>query len=69
MYIMVPYKLKVKNVEDDKINFSPIRQNIKYCPRKDNNCGDESSMVILDDGQLRGPVIYENIDIISNKIP
>ena len=29
MYNMVPYKLKVKNVDDDKIQFSPIRQNRK----------------------------------------
>ena len=34
--------------EGDILNFSPIRQKRNTHPRKENNCGDKSSMVILD---------------------
>ena len=39
MYNMVPYKSKVTHVEYDTLNLSPIKNNRKYFPREDKNCG------------------------------
>ena len=34
MYNMIPYKSKVIHVKDDIINFSAVKQNINYYPKK-----------------------------------
>ena len=34
-----------------------------------NNCGNDCSMVLLDDGNLGDTIITENTDLIRNKIP
>ena len=47
MYNIIPYKSKVINVESYILNFSPIIQNRNAYPRKENDCGDDSSMVLL----------------------
>ena len=65
---MVPYESKVMNVEDDILNFFPIRQNRKDYTRKYKNWGDESRMIIIDDGHLCDTVIADNIDLIRNNI-
>ena len=65
---MVPYNLKVMNVEDDMINLPPIRQNRNAYPRGENNFGDDSSMVILDERNLCDTVIAENEYLVSNDI-
>ena len=44
---MAPYKSKVMHVEYDILNFYSIIQNINYYPREENNCGDDSSMFLL----------------------
>ena len=52
MYNMVPYGLKVMNIEDDILNVSPIVQNINSYPSEYNKRGEEYSMVLLDDQHL-----------------
>ena len=69
VYTMVAYKLKVINSEDDTLNFSPMRQNINDYPREDNNCGDESIIVLQYDGHLCDTIIVDNTDIMINKFP
>ena len=56
------------HVEDDKINLSPIRQKINPYPRKEDNCGDDSSIVLLYDEHLFETIIAGNIYIIINII-
>ena len=34
VYTMIDYKLKAMHDEYDKLNFSPMRHNIKACPRE-----------------------------------
>ena len=65
---MVTYKSKVIHVEDDIIKLSPIRQDINAHTREDKNCGDDSSMFILDKGNLYDTVISDNTYLNSNKI-
>ena len=62
---MAPYKLKVMNVEYDIVNLSPIRQKTNFYPREDNNCGDDSRMVLLGEGHLSDMVIPENTYLSS----
>ena len=69
MYNIIPYKSKVVYVEYQILNVSPIRQNINNYPRKEKNCGDDSNMVILDNGSLCDTTISGNIDSVSNTIP
>ena len=47
MYSMIPYKSKEIHVENVILNVSPIINNINSYPRKENNFGDDSSMVLL----------------------
>ena len=68
MYNVVPYKSKLIHVEDDIINLSPIKQNINNYLRKKNNCGEESSMALLDDNQLCDTIIVGNTDMSGNNI-
>ena len=51
------------------LNFLPIRQNSNVHLRKYNNCGDDSSTFIPDDGNLWDIVIPDNTNISSNSIP
>ena len=53
MYNMITYKSKVVHAEEDILNLSPIRQEINFYPSKYNNCGDDYSMVLLDDATRR----------------
>ena len=57
------------HVEDDTLTFSPIRQNINSYAKEDKNWGDNSSTVLLDDGNLCDTVIADNTYISSNRIP
>ena len=45
---MIPYKSKVVHAEEDIIHLYPIRQKINSYTRKENNCGDDYIMVLLD---------------------
>ena len=65
---MVAYKLKVMHNEYDTLNFWLIRQNSNSYPREENNCGDDSSIFILDYDHLFGTIIDGNTYIISNNI-
>ena len=65
---MVAYKLKVMNDEEDKLHFSPIRQNINDYPREENNCGDDSDIFIPYFRHVCDTVIADSIDLSSNKI-
>ena len=56
-------------VKDDKLNLSPIRQNRNDYPREYNNCGDDSSRFIPDNGHLCDNIIPDNKYLISSKIP
>ena len=66
---MVPDESKVMHIEDDILNFSPIRQNRNTYPSKEKNCGGRSSMVILDNNNLCYTIISGNKDLSSNNIP
>ena len=80
MYNIIPYKSKVMHAEDDNIlTFSPTRHKINAYPRKENNCGDNSSMVLLDDKHLgdttisgnthlRGNIIMERRDLVLSSL-
>ena len=68
MYNMISYKSKAMHVEDDIINLSPIRQKINPYPRKENNCGDDSSMVLLYDGHLSDTIISGDTYLSGNGI-
>ena len=65
---MVTYKLNPLKIEYDILNLSHIRQNRDNYPRGDNNCGDELSMFLIDDGHLCDNIITGNKDIRSNNI-
>ena len=54
---MIPYKLEVVHVEYDILNLSPSIKKINSYPRKENNCGDESSIFLLDDEHLGDTII------------
>ena len=47
----------------------PQRHHRDTHPRKENNCGDESSMVLLYDKHLCDTIIAGNTDLTSNNIP
>ena len=68
MYNIIPYKSNVVHDEDDILNFSPIRQKINYYPRKENNFGDDYSMVLLDYNHLGETIIARNTDLRDNII-
>ena len=63
---MIPYKSKLMHAEDNIINFSPIRYKINFYPRKENNCGYDSSMVLLDNNHLGDTIIDGDTDLIGN---
>ena len=44
-------------------------QNDKAYPREENNLGNDSGMILLDDGNFCDTTIAENIDLSSNNIP
>ena len=46
---------------------SPLRQNSNGNFRKDNNCGDNYSTFILDDGHLWDTITPKNTDPTNNK--
>ena len=46
------YNSRDMHAEDDILNLFLVRQKINSDPRKKNNCGDDSSMVPLDDEHL-----------------
>ena len=56
------------HAEDDIINVSSIRKNRIAYPRKENNCDDDSSMVILYEEHLGDTIISGNTDLIINII-
>ena len=66
---MVAYKSKLIRVEDDTLNFSPIRYNSDSYPREDNKCGGYYSVVFTYDGHLWDTFISENTYIRNNIIP
>ena len=68
MYNIIPYKLKVMHAEENMLNLSPIRQKMNFYPRKENNCGDEYSMVILDDKHLGDTIIARSTYFRGNRI-
>ena len=63
---MIPYKSKVGHTEEDILNVSSIRQKINVYTRKENNLGDDSSMVFLYDKNLGDTTIAGNTDISGN---
>ena len=65
----IPYKSNVMHFEGDIQNVSPIRQNRNAYPRKENNCGDVSSMVLLNSENLGNTIISVNIYLSRNNIP
>ena len=67
MYNMIPYKSKMVHVEEDIINFSPIIHK-KSHPRKENNYGDDYSIVLLYDEHLGDTIIAGNTDLSGNII-
>ena len=54
--------------EDDILNFYPTRQKIDDYPRKENNCGDDLNMVLLDDEHLGDTIIAGNTDLRDNRM-
>ena len=56
------------HMEDDILNSYPIRKNRNYCPRKENNCGDDSTMFLIDNYNLCDTIIADNTDLSSNNI-
>ena len=48
-YNIVAQKYKVIQIEDVALNFYPTRQNANVYTEEDNNCGGDSSAIILDD--------------------
>ena len=68
MYNMIPHKSKAMHVEDDIINFCPIRQKINSYTRKEKNACDYSSMVLLYGEHLGDIIIAVNTDLKVNRI-
>ena len=68
MYNIISYKQRVIHVEDDIINFSPIKQNRNAYPGKGNNFGDYSITVLLDGDHLGNKIIYGNTCLRGNSI-
>ena len=56
------------HIEDNILNVSPTRNNRNAYPRKENNFGDYSSMVLLYDEHLDDAIIDGNIYLIKNII-
>ena len=60
-------------IENDSLNLSLIRHNINVYPLKENNYGDDSSIVLLDGGHLGDTIItgntYINVNSILKRIP
>ena len=48
------------NAAEDILNFSPIRQKTNHYPRKEKNCGNDYSIVILYEYHLGGTIIDGN---------
>ena len=69
MYNMIPYKSRVMHVEDDTLMLYPIIYIINAYPRLYNKCGDDSSMVILDDEHLCDTITVGNTYIRSINVP
>ena len=65
---MATNKPKVTKNAYDTLNFSLIRHSRNLHPREENNCGDESSIVILDNEHLCDTIIASNAYIRSNKV-
>ena len=56
------------HAEDSILNFSPMRHKINTYPRKENNFGYGSSMVLLDKEQLVDTIIAGNTYLRGNII-
>ena len=56
------------HVEDGILNVSPIIKNRNVYPRKENNCGDDYSMVLLYANHLGDTIIAGNTDLSGNII-
>ena len=66
--ILAYCRSKVRHVEDDMLNISPIINNRNFYPSKENNFGDDSSMVIIYDKHSGDTIISGNIDLSGNII-
>ena len=69
MYNVVPYKPKVMHIDNDLLNLPPIRNKRNFYPRKEKNCGDDFSTIIIDDDNLCDTIISRNTDLRRNNIP
>ena len=65
IYNMAAYKSKEIKVEDNTLNLYLTRQNRNAYPEEDNNCGDDSSEVLIHDRKLDDIVTPDNTDTIS----
>ena len=68
IFNMILYKSKVVHVEDGILKVSSIRKNINAHTRKENNCGDDFSMVILYGEHLGDTTIDSNTYLMINII-
>ena len=65
---MIDYKLNVFHDEDNKLNLSPMRQNRKDYPRKENYLSDDSIMFLPDYSNLCDTINADKTHLSSNKI-
>ena len=68
MYNVIPYKSKLMHVEYGILKVSFIKRNRNADPRKENRCGDDSSMVLLYVEHLGDTIISGNTDLRGNII-
>ena len=68
MYNVIPYKSKLMHVEYGILKVSFIKRNRNADPRKENRCGDDSSMVLLYSKNLGDTIIFGNTYINGNII-
>ena len=60
---MLAYKLNVMHDEYDTINVSYMIKNRNAYPPEDNNCGGNSSTIIIDYRHLCDTIISDNTDL------
>ena len=68
MYNMVPYISKLIHSGYGILNLSPIVHNINAYPRKDNSFGEDSSMILLYNGQSGDTIIAKNTYLSINNV-
>ena len=66
MYNMISYESKMMRVEDDILNLSSIINNRNAYPRKENNCVDDSNVVLIYDYHLGDTIIAGNKYLSGN---